>query len=125
MACSVLRSRVLLVTFLAIPCLILAQEKGTQPASPADSQSKAIDSASSPPTTPSLEQGKDAKEQKDPTAKDSSDRKTHLHLGTVSVGASYSHFSGWPYPYGHGPYGYYPYDGFSSALLWSPVWGPY
>jgi PEGA domain len=74
-----------------------------------------------------------------PTAQDSSkqnaeselpveQRKVHFHLGTISVGAGYSHFSGspyyYPYSYPFGPYGFYPGD-WVGASLWYPVWGPY
>ena len=47
------------------------------------------------------------------------DRKWRLKLGTVSVGAGYSHFSG-PFFY---PYGLYPFDGFYRTSLWDPYWG--
>jgi hypothetical protein len=50
----------------------------------------------------------------------------HLRLGTISIGAGYSHFSGpyYPYPYPYGPFGFYPGD-WVGASLWYPVWGPY
>jgi hypothetical protein len=48
-----------------------------------------------------------------------SDRKWHLRLGTISVGAGYSRFSS-PFYY---PYGYYPFSPFYSSLLWDPYWG--
>lgn len=48
-----------------------------------------------------------------------SDSRWHLHLGTVSFGAGYSHF---PSPL-YGPYGFYPYVPFYSSLLWDPFWG--
>jgi hypothetical protein len=50
-------------------------------------------------------------------------RKLHLRLGTVWVGAAYSHFSG-PYFYPYGPYGFYP-GNWVTASFWYPVWGPY
>jgi hypothetical protein len=46
------------------------------------------------------------------------DRKWHLKLGTVSVGAGYTHFSR-PFYY---PYGLYPFDGFYRTWLWDPYW---
>jgi hypothetical protein len=49
--------------------------------------------------------------------------KLRLHLGTIWVGASYSHFSG-PYYYPYGPYGFYPGD-WVYGSLWYPMWGPY
>jgi hypothetical protein len=49
-------------------------------------------------------------------------------LGTVSVGAGYSHFSGpyYPcsYPYWYAPVGYYPAD-WVAASVWYPLWSPY
>jgi PEGA domain len=47
-----------------------------------------------------------------------SDRKWHLHLGTVSVGAGYSRFSS---PF-YDPYSFYPFPPFYSRL-WDPYWG--
>lgn len=49
--------------------------------------------------------------------------KLHLRLGTVWVGAGYSHFSG-PYYYPYGPYGLYPGD-LVYGSLWYPMWGGY
>jgi hypothetical protein len=46
------------------------------------------------------------------------DRKWHLKLGAVSVGAGYTHFSS-PFYY---PYGLYPFDGFYRTWLWDPYW---
>jgi hypothetical protein len=56
-----------------------------------------------------------------------SDRKWHLHLGTVSVGAGYSRFSS---PF-YDPYSFYPFPpsilpGFGtrySSRFWDPYWG--
>lgn len=50
-------------------------------------------------------------------------RNWHVKLGTISVGAAYSHFSGPFFPYG--PYGFYPYDWFYSSIIWNPWWPPY
>ena len=51
--------------------------------------------------------------------------KLHLRLGTVWVGAGYSHFSGaYPYFYPWGPYGFYP-EAWVAASFWYPMWGPY
>jgi hypothetical protein len=62
---------------------------------------------------------------KDKSAKESTaDKgKLHLRLGTVWVGAGYSHFSG-PYYYPYGPYGFYP-GGWVYGSLWYPMWGSY
>jgi hypothetical protein len=49
--------------------------------------------------------------------------RTHLRLGTVWLGASYSHYSG-PYYYPYGPYGFYPGD-WVYGSLWYPIWSPY
>jgi hypothetical protein len=61
---------------------------------------------------------------------ESSAQKHHIHLrlGTITVGAGYSHWSG-PYPYypyyAYEPYGFYPYFGAYSPWLWEPFWGGY
>jgi len=49
------------------------------------------------------------------------DHKLHLRLGTISLGAGYSHFSGPAYY----PYGAYSPFGWEYATLWSPYWSPY
>jgi PEGA domain len=49
-------------------------------------------------------------------------RKLHLRMGTVLVGAGYSHFSG-PAYYPYGP-SVYP-GGWEYSALWFPYWGPY
>jgi PEGA domain len=54
-----------------------------------------------------------------PAAKTEGDRKYHLRLGTITVGAGY--FSG-PFFYPYGPYSWYPSYG---AGFWDPFWGPY
>ena len=46
------------------------------------------------------------------------DRKWHVKLGPVLVGASYSRFGG-PVYY---PYGLSPFDGYYRAWLWDPYW---
>lgn len=57
-------------------------------------------------------------------SEDSADKgKTRLHLGTVWLGAGYSHYSG-PYYYPYGPYGFYPGD-WVYGSLWYPIWSPY
>jgi hypothetical protein len=47
-----------------------------------------------------------------------SDSKWHLHLGTISFGAGYDHFSS-----PHYPYAFYPYSSYYPSLLWDPYWG--
>ncbi len=63
--------------------------------------------------------GPTTQEQTKPTDKNESakpERKTHVRLGTVTVGAFYSHYS-LPLYYGY-PCGYWP-----GALFWEPFWG--
>jgi len=59
--------------------------------------------------------------------KDSSqpDHRYRLRLGGLAVGAGYSYFSGpvFPYGYGYGPYGFYPYSGVFSSIFWEPFGG--
>ena len=129
---SLLRSGVLVAATLALSLNLLSQQTLTsaeqpQAASPAQSQNRVaspandLTQAQSEEKTAKTETSQD--QNKDST--DSKQRKTHIGLGAVTVGAGYSHFSGSPYPYGYGPYGYYPYDGLYSGMLWSPIWGPY
>src|SRR6476660_2361876 len=47
------------------------------------------------------------------------DRKWRLKLGTVSVGAGYTHLTS---PFYYYPYGFYPFDGFYRTWLWDPYW---
>lgn len=49
----------------------------------------------------------------------------HVRMGTVHVGASYTHFSGPVFYRFFGYYGFYPYYGFYSPLFFSPFYGPY
>jgi hypothetical protein len=56
-------------------------------------------------------------------------RKFRLRLGGVSLGASYSHFSGpyyypYAYPFGYPPFGFYPGD-WVTASFWYPIASPY
>jgi hypothetical protein len=87
---------------------------GQQPSSPqalspnATAQSPS-DASSQPESTPKT--GSDS-------LGENHDRKWHVKLGTISVGASYSRFSG-PFYY---PYGFYPYDDFRRTWLWDPYW---
>jgi len=56
------------------------------------------------------------------------DHRVRVHLGGLSVGAGYSHFSGFaPLPlYSRfGGWGYPAYWGFYEPLWWSPFWFPY
>lgn len=65
-------------------------------------------------TTPEQEKPADKKESAKP------ERKTHVRLGTVSVGGFYSHYGGpvyWGPLYYRYPCGYWP-----SALFWDPFW---
>lgn len=60
-----------------------------------------------------------------------SSSKRHVRLGGIMVGASYTHFSGYPYG-GYYPYGYYspfwgygPYWGGYSPFWYAPMFGPW
>ena len=53
--------------------------------------------------------------------------KVHFRLGTISLGAGYSHFSGpyyYPYSYPYGPFEFYPGDWVGASLRY-PGWSPY
>ena len=87
----------------------------------------AQDTSSPPPQSSSISQnspsaasgGKADDEDSRVASETHADRKYHLRLGTISVGAGYS--SG-PVFYPYGPYGWYPYH---TAAFWDPFWGPY
>jgi hypothetical protein len=51
------------------------------------------------------------------------EHKLHLRLGTIALGAGYSHFSG-PAYYPYGPYPLSPF-GWEYSALWFPYWGTY
>jgi hypothetical protein len=74
------------------------------------------DAAPQSPSTPAVA-GSSTNGRSDKPATNS-DRKWHVKLGPVLVGASYSRFGG-PFYY---PYGFSPFDGFSRAWLWDPYW---
>ncbi len=71
------------------------------------------------PQTPSISAvaGNPTKAQSDKSTQNQ-DRKWHVKLGPVLVGASYRLFGG-PFYY---PYGLSPFDGFYRAWLWDPYW---
>jgi hypothetical protein len=88
------------------------------------------------PQTNSATSGQDTKAATDTSAdalQDEHHHKFHVRLGTISVGAGYSHFSGpffnpfWPYRFY--PYGFYPYSfGYSpffyDPFFYSPFYAP-
>ena len=72
--------------------------------------------SSAPAQMESKPDTKSSAKNEDPIVNDS---RWHLHLGTVSFGADYSHFSSPLYS----PYGFYPYSAYYSGMLWNPYWG--
>jgi hypothetical protein len=97
-----------------------------EPAAPAATQPEQKSTASQTVATDPQQSANDA-------SQESSAQKRHLHfrLGTITVGASYSHWWGNPYYpyayYAYGPYGFYPYPyyGAYSPWFWDPFWGGY
>jgi hypothetical protein len=71
------------------------------------------------PAEPQITQSTSAEDSATADGEKVSDRKSHLRLGTISVGAGYSRFSSSLYY----PYGFYPFSPFYSSLLWEPYWG--
>jgi hypothetical protein len=63
-----------------------------------------------------------AKREKDDSGSDG-DHKLHLRLGTIALGAGYSHLSG-PAYYPYDPYPLSPF-GWEYSALWFPYWGSY
>lgn len=100
------------------------QPDKTTSAQSSDSHATSGSQAENPPDDSGAAAAGTARTSSDRDSYGSSDRKTHLRLGTVSFGAGYSSFFG-PAVYPYGPYGFYPYDPIYSALLWSPIWGAY
>jgi hypothetical protein len=79
------------------------------------------DSASHP-TQAKLQEPSSSKNEKD-DSRSGGEHRLHLRLGTIALGAGYSHFSG---P-AHFPYGPYPFSplGWDYSALWFPYWGTY
>jgi hypothetical protein len=70
-------------------------------------------------TQANVQEPSSSKNEKEQSGSDGEHR-LHLRLGTIAVGAGYSHYSG---P-GYYPYGVYPF-GWEYSALWFPYWGPY
>lgn len=85
--------------------------------------------------TPKSENTEKKKDEADDEGAKPTKRKTHFHLGTITVGASYTNFghafTGPFYPYYAYPfYPYYPYGAFSVGAFYTtyfsdPFYGPY
>lgn len=90
---------------------------------------------SAPPAAPAQNTSAAAPSDKDEGGKqdEASDRekdgsKTHVRLGTITVGAGYVRYPSTPffYPYGFYPYGFYPATPFfGSAFFYDPFYGPF
>jgi hypothetical protein len=90
---------------------VLPKYSGGQ--TPSSSAANSTAAAQSPP-----ESSAGAENPRSDKPTENHDRKWHLKLGTVSLGAGYSRFSS-PFYY---PYGLYPSDGFYRTWLWDPYW---
>jgi hypothetical protein len=120
-----MRNRVLWLATLLVSLLFsvwLNAQANESTASESDSAQKASAATqtqeSDAATAPKVDdQTAKEKAQKEP---DTDKGKLRLRLGTVWVGAGYSHFSG-PYYYPYGPYG----GDWIYGSLWHPVWGGY
>jgi hypothetical protein len=73
-------------------------------------------------TQANLQEPSSSKPEKD-DGSSGGEHKIHLRLGTIALGAGYSHFSG-PAYYPYGAYPFYP-PGWEFSALWFPYWGPY
>jgi hypothetical protein len=89
-----------------------------QPTDPATAQTNAVTNQ----TQANAPEPSSSKNEKDENAA-SDGHKLHLRLGTISLGAGYSHFSGSTYY----PYGAYPFPlfGWEYSAFWFPYWGTY
>ncbi len=90
---------------------VLPRYSGGQ--TPSSSAANSTAAAQSPP-----ESSSGAENLRSDKTTENHDRKWHLKLGTVSLGAGYTHFSSAFYY----PYGFYPSDGFYRTWLWDPYW---
>lgn len=114
-----------------IPCLSPAQDQSTAGTQSGPTQAKAGARKTATPvpaTGISKSEQNTIVEKNDSQEKDAqpeSKSKWHVRMGTIHVGASYTHFSG-PvfYPF-YGYNAFYPYYGFYSPLFFSPFYGPY
>jgi len=119
-----MRERVLgLATLLLVltPLHLLAQSQ-KHPDDSAAANTSASEAAA-PDSAPS------AKESENDNDGPAEKRKFRWHVSGVSLGASYSHFSGpyyypYAYPFGYPPFGFYPGD-WVTASFWYPMASPY
>jgi len=102
----------------AVPGYRVVAQVTPQPAGSVASQS---DSATAR-TQANVHESSTAKREKDDSGS-GGEHRLHLRLGTIFLGAGYSHFSG-PAYYPYGPYDFYPL-GWEYSAFWFPYWGPY
>ncbi len=95
-----------------------------------DNKSSASAQSSANPNQESAAQSKDAAQSGDNDEKDqTTHHRSHIHLGTITIGASYVHFPAGFFPY-YG-YGLYPFGGFGPFYspfaygFYDPFYGPY
>jgi hypothetical protein len=115
--------------FLIGPAM-LSRAAGGQTAPPLHTQKEATAPAQAAQNTSGENPGTQATGQDTPADPSSQQdhakgsRRFRLRLGTISVGAGYSHFSG-PGYYPYGPYGFYPYSWAYGPAFWDPFWSMY
>jgi hypothetical protein len=92
-----------------------------QTAAPPSAAASASNSATNP-TQANLQEPSSSKPERDDSGS-GGEHKLHLRMGTIALGAGYSHFSGPAYY----PYGAYPFylPGWEFSAPWFPYWGPY
>jgi hypothetical protein len=100
---------------------VIAQDT-PQPAASVTSQTDSTSGQIQSSQEPSSASAKKEKSEKNDSGS-SGDRKLHLRLGAIALGAGYSHFSG-PAYYPYGPYPLSPFGSEYSAL-WFPYWWNY
>jgi hypothetical protein len=116
-----------LATLFLSSALCLTLRAQTNESTPQPANQSRSDASASQQQSPELDSAKPSDQAEGKKSlkesEDSGDKgKTHLRLGTVWLGAAYSHYRGPYYPYG--PYGFYPGD-WVYASLWHPIWSPY
>jgi hypothetical protein len=101
----------------AVPAYRVVAQVAPQPTGSATSQTE----PSTGQTTASNSQ-ESSSSKKETDEGGSGDRKLHLRLGPIFLGAGYAHFSG-PAYHPYGPYDFYP-PGSEYSAFWFPYWGP-
>jgi hypothetical protein len=113
---------------------VVVYQAGATPSSAAPGQ-KADQAAAKPESNSddhsqaSTQTKQNSQESEDKNEDEKPRHKLHFRLGTISVGAAYTHFSGGVvspfYPYAFYPYGFFSYGALYSPFFYGPFYGPF